>query len=412
MKECSKVALVKCTSYDQQEVDGAVLQAIDLLGGFSNIFAETGESGADANMPNGKKLDSDSLLVLKPNLLAKAAPERACTTHPAVFRAVGKALQDSGYSNLRYGDSPGNPVVKPEKVAEECGIKAAADELGIPIGNFEKGTEVNVPNGRVADRFILCDEVIQADGIINICKMKTHQLERITGAVKNIFGCVYGANKAASHAKYPTAEIFAKMMADLNCLIKPVLHVMDGVVAMEGNGPQSGTPAPANVILASTDPVALDSVFCHLVDLKPELVPTNLYGQEQGIGTYENIEIMTADGILTPEQAAELYGNRSFNVQRSREFRGALRPVRFLAPFLEKKPVVKKERCIGCGMCVKACPVDGKAVSLEPSGGTRIAVYDYSRCIKCYCCQEMCPEEAITVRKPLLARIADRNWKI
>ena len=119
MKECSKVALVKCTSYDQQEVDGAVLQAIDLLGGFSNIFAETGESGADANMPNGKKLDSDSLLVLKPNLLAKAAPERACTTHPAVFRAVGKALQDSGYSNLRYGDSPGNPVVKPEKVAEE-----------------------------------------------------------------------------------------------------------------------------------------------------------------------------------------------------------------------------------------------------------------------------------------------------
>lgn len=177
MKECSKVALVKCTSYDQQEVDAAVRQAVDLLGGFDSIF----------------ECDGDSLLVLKPNLLAKAAPERACTTHPAVFSAVGKALQDSGYSNLRYGDSPGNPVVKPEKVAEECGIKAAADELGIPIGNFEKGTEVDFPQGRVADRFILCDEVIQADGIINICKMKTHQLERITGAVKNIFGCVYGA---------------------------------------------------------------------------------------------------------------------------------------------------------------------------------------------------------------------------
>ena len=202
------------------------------------------------------------------------------------------------------------------------------------------------------------------------------------------------------------------MMADLNCLVKPVLHVMDGIVAMEGNGPQSGTPAPMNVILASTDPVALDSVFCHLVDLRPELVPTNYYGQEQGIGTYENIEIITADGILTPEQAAELYGNRSFNVQRSREFRGALKPVRFLVLFLEKKPIVKKERCIGCGMCVKACPVDGKAVSLEPSGGTRVAVYDYSKCIKCYCCQEMCPEEAITVKKPLLARIADRNWRI
>ena len=408
----SKVALVKCTSYNQQEVDGALLQAIELLGGFSNIFDETGVSGAGADVPNEKKLDSDSLLVLKPNLLAKADPERACTTHPAVFKAVGKALQDAGDTNLKYGDSPGNPVVKPEKVADECGIKAAADELNIPIGNFEKGIEVDFPQGRVADRFVLCDEVVQADSIINICKMKTHQLERITGAVKNTFGCVYGANKAASHAKYPTAEIFAKMMADLNCLVKPVLHVMDGIVAMEGNGPQSGTPAPMNVILASTDPVALDSVFCHLVDLRPELVPTNYYGQEQGIGTYENIEIITADGILTPEQAAELYGNRSFNVQRSREFRGALKPVRFLVLFLEKKPIVKKERCIGCGMCVKACPVDGKAVSLEPSGGTRVAVYDYSKCIKCYCCQEMCPEEAITVKKPLLARIADRNWRI
>lgn len=423
----AKVALVKCTSYEQQEVDEAVRLAIELLGGLECL----------------KPLNRDSLLVLKPNLLAKSAPEKACTTHPAVFRAVGKALQDNGYNNLKYGDSPGNPMVKPEKVAAECGIKNAADELGIPIGQFEHGTEVDFPQGRVADGFVLCDEVLRADGIINICKMKTHQLERITGAVKNTFGCVYGANKAASHARFATAELFAKMMADLNCLVRPVLHVMDGVSAMEGNGPQSGTPTPMNVILASTDPVALDSVFCHLVDLKPELVPTNIYGQEQGVGTYENVEVITAEGVMTPEQAAELYGNRSFNVQRSREFRGALKPVRFLAPLLEKKPVVKKERCIGCGMCVDACPVEGKAVMLRSadpygqgrhgkktagtggsgrsqncensqcgSGHRRLAEYDYSKCIKCYCCQEMCPEQAITVRKPLLARIADRNWRI
>ena len=104
-----------------------------------------------------------------------------------------------------------------------------------------------------------------------------------------------------------------------------------------------------------------------------------------------------------------------------------LKPVRFLAPLLEKKPIVRKNICIGCGICVNACPVEGKAIHVEPVGrpgsccGARgaagkqrrgVVVYDYSKCIKCYCCQEMCPEQAITVKKSLLARIADRNWRI
>ena len=345
----------------------------------------------------------------------------------AVQLGLGNYLQENGYKNLRYGDSPGNPMIGVERVAQECGIKAAADSLGIPLGEFESGTQVAFPQGRAADSFVLCDEVIKADGIINICKMKTHQLERITGAVKNTFGCVYGINKGASHAKFATAEVFAKMLADLNALVRPKLHIMDGIMAMEGNGPQSGTPTPMGLILASTDPVALDAVFCHLVDLKPELVPTNVSGMEQGIGTWTDLEIIDESGTLNVQEAFEKYGSSTFNVQRGAEYRGMLRPVRFLAPLLEKKPIVRKNICIGCGICVNACPVEGKAIHVEPveqSGpdcGARsaagkqrrgVAVYDYSKCIKCYCCQEMCPEQAITVKKSLLARIADRNWRI
>lgn len=400
--EKGRVAIVKCCSYDRAEVEAAVEQAVELLGGIDKILS-SGES------PLGR----DSRIVLKPNLLAKTAPEKACTTHPEVFRAVGNMMQQHGYTELRYGDSPGNPMIKVEKVAEECGIRAAADELGIPLGDFEHGTEVSFPQGRAADSFVLCREIIEADGIINICKMKTHQLERITGAVKNTFGCVYGFNKGASHAKFATAEVFAKMIADLNCLVKPRLHIMDGITAMEGNGPQSGTPTAMNVILASEDPVALDAVFCHLVNLKPELVPTNVSGMEQGVGTWKDIEIIDKDGVLSIDDAYRKYGSGSFSVQRGAEYRGMLKPVRFLAPFLEKKPVVKRKKCVGCGICVNACPVDGKAIHIvNRDGGGKQARYDYSRCIKCYCCQEMCPEEAITVRKSLLARLADRNWKL
>lgn len=412
----SKVALVVCDSYDQGKVDAAVKTAVALLGGLEAIFTSARSGSKVSGEAAEHSINKDSRLLLKPNLLAKTSPEKACTTHPAVFEATGRLLQEAGYENLKYGDSPANPLLKVENTAAECGIKAAADKLGIPLGDFEHGTETKLSGARVNDAFVLCNEVMQADGIVNVCKMKTHQLTRITGAVKNTFGCVLGPNKAAFHARYATAETFAKMIVDLNRLVTPALHIMDGVVAMEGNGPHSGEPRAMNVILASVDPVALDGLFCHLVHLKPELVPTNVAGMEAGIGSYEKIEVCTVDGVLTVEEASARYGNADFSVQRSREYRGTMQALRILAPFLEKKPVVRTGACIGCGICVEACPVEGKAIHVKScdgaARGSRVAQYDYAKCIKCYCCQEVCPEDAITVKKSLLARIADRRWRI
>lgn len=407
----SKVSIVKCDSYDQVKVDAAVRKAVELLGGLEEIFEGSADLKAQAVKAQAAKthalgsqaVTKESSLVLKPNLLAKNPPEKACTTHPAVFSAVGKLLQEEGYTNLKYGDSPGNPVVKPEKIADECGLKEAADALGIPFGDFEEGVEVPYPEGRVTDKFIICREITQADAVINVCKMKTHQLERITGAVKNTFGCVFGINKASSHARFSTAETFAKMIGDLNNLVVPRLHVMDGIVAMEGNGPQNGTPKAMNVIIASKDPVAIDGLFCHLVSLRPELVPTNVAAMEQGVGTYKNITVVTEDGEISLKEAGERFGDKSFDVQRAKEYKGQLQAVRFLVPFLTKKPVVRENKCVGCGICVDSCPVEGKAIHIDG-----IAVYDYDKCIKCYCCQEMCPKDAITVKKSFLARVAEK----
>ncbi len=390
----SRVALVYADNYEPAYTDERVRTLIDLLGGIERFVR-----------PNEK-------ILLKPNLLAKAPPERACTTHPAVFGAVGRLLLGSGYSDISYGDSAGGAYQNTRPVAEACGIAAEAERIGIPMGDFSCGIETPY-QGKAADSFILCPAVLDSDAIINICKMKTHMLERVTGAVKNLFGAVYGLNKGAAHVKYPNADEFAGMMADLNCMLRPRLHIMDGIVAMEGNGPQSGTPRQMNVLLASDDPVALDTVFCALVYLDPKLVPTNVRCHERGVGCADpsGIEIVCEDGVYTVEQVQKKYGKADFDVHRGEERGGNIKYLRFLDPFLKKKLKVDPRLCVGCGICINSCPVEGRALNF-PEKGKRVPRYDRDKCIRCYCCQEMCPQKAIYLARPLIERLTDRNWKI
>jgi len=198
--------------------------------------------------------------------------------------------------------------------------------------------------GRAARKFEISQGVLDSDAIVNICKMKTHQLERITGAVKNIFGCVHGMNKAAAHTKYPDAESFAQMLVDLNLMLKPRIHIMDGIVAMEGNGPASGNPTSMNVVLISADPVALDATFCRLVDLDPSAVPTVLYGEIYGLGRWKKSDIEIV-GIGDLDD----YCNPDFDVPREKGFAGGKWAFISKLKVLAKQPVILDDRCIRCG---------------------------------------------------------------
>ncbi len=385
-----KVALVPCTDYTQ--ANRAVSAAIDLLGG-TDILPDPKEK-----------------ILLKPNLLAKAPPERACTTHPAVFAGVAAYLQENGRTKLSYGDSPGHG--NPLQIAKECKIAAEADRLRIPLADFSQGKTVDFPDGNRAKSFVLANGVLDNDCVINLCKMKTHMLERITGAQKNIFGCVFGFNKGASHVAYPNAFDFAEMLADLNRLIRPRLHILDGIDAMEGNGPQSGTPKHMGVILASTDPVALDSLFASLIWLDPYLVPTNKTGEKRGVGVCDpsKITVATPDGQITVKEAREKYGNKSFDVYRGQEDKGEIRQLRMFRKLLRRRPKINARLCVRCGVCVQSCPVKGGALHLIE--GKKTPVYDYDKCISCYCCQEMCPKRAIYSYQNPIGKIGNIRFKI
>ncbi len=373
-----KVAVVRCDSYHEEEVYESLKKAIGLLGGIEKF------------VPSGKKV------LLKPNLLSGKAPEKAVTTHPAVFEALVRILKAGDY-DITYGDSPGFGT--PKRVAKQAGLCRVAEKYDIPLADFTNGEIVQYPEGNACKQFEIASGVLETDCIISLCKMKTHQLTRITGAVKNQLGCVFGFNKAAFHARFPDAVSFSRMLIDLNQLLHPSLYIMDGVLAMEGNGPASGRPVKMNVLLVSEDPVALDSVFCRMVGLNPEYIPSIVFGREYGLGTYLESEVeLTGDDIHT-------FVNTSFDVIRTPVRDESFGMARFLRSPLVRKPVLDKTKCVKCGICVDACPVEGKAINFRNTETKGFPEFNYAKCIRCYCCQEMCPENAIDVKTPLLGRL-------
>ena len=377
----SRVAVLRCDDYSEEHVYEVMKKGIDLIGGIGSFAGP-----------------ADNILV-KPNFLHSSEESKAVTTNPSVIKGMLRILSEAGYTNVRYGDSP---------AMGSCRGAAAALGLtdglyGASIADMSEAVSVDFPEGSTAKQFWFTREITEADCVIDLCKMKTHALERITGAVKNAYGFICGQHKAAGHVKYPNDTVFARMLTDIHRAVNPRLHIMDGIVAMEGNGPSSGDPVRMNVMLFSSDPVALDTVFCWLVDLDPLLVPTNYQGQLAGIGTCteENIEVITLsdsgeERSVSRGELFRMYGNASFDVSRS----GG--PGSILGLFSKvmtklSRPVIDTSKCVRCGVCVGHCPVPGGAVHFD-RGKEAPPVYDYSKCIRCYCCQELCPAQAIRKR--------------
>jgi uncharacterized protein (DUF362 family)/ferredoxin len=376
--ERSRVALVRCETYDPQVVYGALRRGVELLGGLDR-FVQPGER-----------------ILLKPNILAGEGPERAVTTHPVVLAACIRLLR-SGGATVSFGDSPG--LEDALHAAKRSGLYAAGLQNGATFGQFSAGSQMDNPGGDLVDSFPIAQAVHECDGIVNLPKMKAHQLTRITGAMKNLFGCVPGKRKALYHVQFQDVMDFCRLLAELGKRLRPRLHVMDGVVAMEGNGPRGGDPRPMKVLILSDDPVAVDATFCRLVAVDPTFVPTIRAGYEIGLGRFDVPDIEYVGDDL------ETFIDPDFRLVRKPVYRNASYAYYdVIKNALLPKPVIDTAKCVRCGICVEACPVPGKALAFE-NGRQVPPAYDYHLCIRCYCCQEMCPHQAIEPRTPLLGRV-------
>ena len=377
----SAVALVRCGSYRNEEVYKAIKRGIDLLGGAAS-FA-------------GKR----EHILIKPNVVYGDKPERCSTTNPVVFRETGRLFKESG-AELSFGDSPG--FGKAATQLKRSGISRAGAEAGMKEADFDNGKKVFFKEPFFAHKFLIANGVLDSDGLISIGKLKTHQLTRITAAVKNQFGCIPGMIKVKYHVDLADINDFAGMLVALNLLLKPRLYIVDGITAMEGNGPRSGDPVKMNVLLFSRDPIALDATICRMIDLKPEYVPTMKPGREWGLGTYKSEEIEIVGDPLAS------FINSGFKVTRRPPARvQRIGTISFLFNLFGSRPVIREEKCNRCGVCIEVCPVKPKALNWRQGdkGELQPPVFDYNKCIRCYCCQELCPEKAIWVKTPLLGRI-------
>lgn len=376
-----RVALVRCPNYAAQDVEAALEQALNALGGMA-AFVRPGQR-----------------VLIKVNLLTRRPPEAAVTTHPALVRAVVREVQKAGGYPVIY-DSPGGPFTRKslEAVYEATGMAKVAAETGAELNWDVSTVEVPNPPGMLFQGLTLSRPVVEADVVINLPKLKTHGLTRYTGAVKNLFGCIPGLTKAEYHLRLPELPLFSRFLVELAQLVRPALTVMDAVVGMEGEGPSAGRPRQLGLILAAPSPFALDRVALALIGLKADEVETAKIAAEHGlVPPLEEIAVLGEDlmAVVVRGFAVPPPGETSFRLFGRRLSPNSLKVV---ARWLQPRPLFAAAKCRRCGICLKNCPA--QALTLA---GRRPDV-DLTRCIRCFCCQELCPEQAVSIYRPALAR--------
>jgi uncharacterized protein (DUF362 family)/Pyruvate/2-oxoacid:ferredoxin oxidoreductase delta subunit len=405
------VALARCEDYDLARVEAALRRSIDLLGGIG-AFVKPGQT-----------------VLLKANLLRATAPEKAASTHPAVVAAMAKLVIEAGARAI-IADSPGGPyaVAMLRVVYRKTGMTWAAEVSGATLNENVEAVQVAHPQGHLLHRLDIIKVAAEADVIINLAKLKTHNLTTLTLAVKNLFGLVPGVIKVSYHAKLQDPRLFCQGLLDIATYAKPALNIVDAVVAMEGNGPSGGEPRQIGALVVSADFLATDVVCAALVSYDPLIVTTTRLAVERGLttGRVEDVPLLgdaleslrvqgfrsgtatVVDPGLMPKKLLGLIRLPAAPASAEDDTPGGVaQPRRSLfgrlaSGWVWKQIIVTPQagsKCIACGICVRSCPVG--AITLV----NKRAYMDANKCIRCYCCHELCPEEAITLERPWLGRL-------
>ena len=369
-----KVLFIRQQNYNQSEIDSAVLRAFNHFGGITHFVSK------------GDKV------LLKVNLVSGHDITRRVTTDPSIVRAVARLVLEAGGTPF-IADSPGIDSFK--SAAEKAGFMAVARELGIECQELTDPVDLPASEGADFKRIQVSRQVIEADKIISLAKLKTHGQMYLTMGVKNLFGTIPGRLKAGWHYNVGlNREKFAGLLLDIYAGVRPDFTILDGVIGMHGDGPTSGDPYEFGIIGATVDALTMDFTLCGMLGGKLEDYPLYMAAKKRNLPQC-TLNPSDIDGDIPPTHVFP-----GVKLPKTRSMR-LLPHIPFLDRLMTSKPVHIPGRCIGCGRCAAVCAAG--ALRHE----NKRLYFDYGKCIRCYCCHEMCPVKAIEFRESRLVRLVN-----
>jgi uncharacterized protein (DUF362 family)/ferredoxin len=376
----SKIGIIKCNDYDYDKVLAGVRRSLE---GLDSI----------------NKMKPGRVLV-KTNLLKKNKPEDGVTTHPYVVEGVVRFLQEKGHKVV-VGDSPGGPFLAGmlKGIYDTCGISEVAKRTGCEL-NFNTDTvDVHNENAMYLKNMKIVKAFTEVDYIVSCGKLKTHTMMTYTGAVKNLFGVIPGVIKADYHLKMNDIEHFANILIDICQYIKPVFSVLDGIEAMEGDGPSSGEIRKLGLILSGDNAYDLDYVATYIAGI--EDAPTIIESAKRELLSGKDNLKFFGDDISNMEIVP-------FKLPKSTHVNFVSGRIpkfveKFILDSMRPYPMIKYDECIACGICARDCPA--KVISME----TKKPVINTDKCIRCFCCHELCPKKAVGIKRHPLYKMIFRD---
>ncbi|MDD3153265.1 MAG: DUF362 domain-containing protein [Victivallaceae bacterium] len=346
----------------------------------------------------GGSLHGKSVL-LKPNLLAWRREGDIACVHPAFLLEVARLFLDAGARRVSLRETPGCQSV--ESVLKGMGIDETLRHMNVDAAGFGDYQAFEAVEGMRFRNLELDAEFRRFDCVVDLAKVKTHGMMTLTLCVKNLFGMVRGSSRLGWHlAVGRDFGRFADMLLDLYLAVRPQFNFLDGIVAMEGNGPGSGSARALNFIAGASDALALDAATSGLLGV-PDLLLLERARKRNLLP--EGIEVCG----MPPKLESPLILPDPPGV--------CLDWGVFLPPFcrsllrreLLSRPELDAAKCVGCALCVKMCPPSSLRM-----GPDHRPVFHLDDCIRCYCCQEHCPQGAIRPRESRGMRLVSGVEKI